>query len=71
MNYYDYRSYFQQITSDLDSIQSNQETQRSELRAEVDEINNKFDTLSGKVESAGLLVTVFITIACVMKVMFR
>lgn len=71
MNYYDYRSYFQQITSDLDNIQS----QQNDLQASVNEIKTTFgeklDLINSSITAASLLLSVILVISICFKVFFK
>ncbi len=71
MNYYDYRSYFQQITSDLDNIQSKQ----NDLQASVNEIKTTFgeklDLINSSITAASLLLSVILVISICFKVFFK
>lgn len=71
MNYYDYRSYFNQITSDLDNIQSKQDdlrTSLSELRVESGE---KLDLINTTLTNGFMFLSVLIVGCVVIKVIFK
>ena len=71
MNYYDYRSYFQQITGDLDNIQSKQD----DLQASVNEIKTTFgeklDLINSSITATGLILSVVLIISLCFKVFFK
>ena len=71
MNYYDYRSYFQQITSDLNNIQS----QQDDLQVSVNEIKTTFgeklDLINSSITAASLLLSVILVISFCFKVFFK
>ena len=71
MNYYDYRSYFQQITGDLDSIQSKQDDLKTELRAEVDELKTELQTLTSTVNSEGLFIGAVVLISAFVRIFWK
>lgn len=71
MNYYDYRSYFQQIINDLEGIQSDLDTQHTEIRSDIDDLKIGLNDLSQKLDSSISIVTVFIIISCVLRVFFK
>lgn len=71
MNYYDYRSYFQQITGDLDNIQSKQ----VDLQVSVNEIKTTFgeklDLINSSITAASLILSVVLVISICFKVFFK
>lgn len=78
MNYYDYRSYFQDILSDLDRVLGNQNsayTQDGELLTEVrdlrEEFNTKIDKLTDTVSDGFQMLSLLIVAAIAVKVIFK
>lgn len=71
MNYYDYRSYFQQITGDLDNMQSKQD----DLQVSVNEIKTTFgeklDLINSSITATGLILSVVLVISICFKVFFK
>lgn len=71
MNYYDYRSYFQQITGDLDNIQSKQ----VDLQVSVNEIKTTFgeklDLINSSITAASLILSVVLVISICFEVFFK
>lgn len=71
MNYYDYRSYFQQIITDLDAIQSKQDEfqiQFTELRTEIGE---KLDTIDSSIRSASVFLGACLIVSLCFRVFFK
>ncbi len=71
MNYYDYRSYFQEITKDLDNIYSRQGQILTELQETRTELNKNFDNLNNTIKGYGILITAVILIATVFGVLSK
>ena len=71
MNYYDYRSYFQEITGDLDRIYSRQGDQLTELQEIRKEVGEKLDNISSQLSGYGLLITAVLLIATVFGVICK
>lgn len=71
MNYYDYRSYFQEITGDLDRIYSRQGEQLTELQEIRKEVVDKLDNINTKISGYGLLITAVLLIATVFGVICK
>lgn len=71
MNYYDYRSYFQEITKDLDNIYSRQGQILTELQETRTELNNNFDNLNNTIKGYGILITAVLLIATVFGVLSK
>lgn len=71
MNYYDYRSYFQEITKDLDNIYSRQGQILTELQETRTEFNKNFDTLNNTIKGYGILITAVLLIATVFGVLSK
>ncbi len=71
MNYYDYRSYFQEITNDLDNIYSRQGQILTELQETRTEFNKNFDTLNNTIKGYGILITAVLLIATVFGVLSK
>ena len=69
MNYYDYRSYFQEITGDLDRIYSRQGEQLTELQELRTEVGEKLDTISSHIVGYGILISACVLIATVFGVL--
>ena len=71
MNYYDYRSYFQQITGDLDNMQSKQD----DLQVSVNEIKTTFgeklDLINSSITATGLILSVVLVISICFEVFFK
>lgn len=71
MNYYDYSSYFRQITTDLDSIQSKQDeikTQVTELRTEIGE---KLDTIDNSIRASSIFLGAVLIVSLCFRVFFK
>lgn len=71
MNYYDYSSYFRQITGDLDSIQSKQDdlhTQVTELRTEISE---KLDTIDNSIRASSIFLGAVLIVSLCFRVFFK
>lgn len=71
MNYYDYSSYFRQITTDLDSIQSKQDelqTQFTELRTEIGE---KLDTIDNSIRASSIFLGAVLIVSLCFRVFFK
>lgn len=71
MNYYDYRSYFNQIISDLDSIQSKQDefqNQFTELRTEIGE---KLDTIDNSIRASSVFIGAVLIVSLCFRVFFK
>lgn len=71
MNYYDYRSYFQEITKDLDNIYSRQGQILTELQETRTELNKNFDNLNNTIKGYGILITAVLLIATVFGVLSK
>lgn len=71
MNYYDYRSYFQEITNDLDNIYSRQGQILTELQETRTELNKNFDNLNNTIKGYGILITAVLLIATVFGVLSK
>lgn len=71
MNYYDYRSYFNEITGDLDRIYSRQGELLTELQEYRTETSEKLDTLIETVQSCSILITAVLLISVVFGVLTR
>lgn len=78
MNYYDYRSYFQDILSDLDRVLSNQSsayTQDGELLTEVrefrEDFHTKIDKLTDTVSVGFQMLSLLIVASIAVKVIFK
>lgn len=71
MNYYDYRSYFQEITNDLDNIYSRQGQILTELQETRTEFNKNFDTLNNTIKGYGILITAVLLISTVFGVLSK
>lgn len=71
MNYYDYRSYFQEITKDLDNIYSRQGQILTELQETRIELNKNFDNLNNTIKGYGILITAVLLIATVFGVLSK
>lgn len=71
MNYYDYRSYFQEITNDLDNIYSRQGKILTELQETRTELNKNFDNLNNTIKGYGILITAVLLIATVFGVLSK
>lgn len=71
MNYYDYRSYFQAIEGDLDSIYSRQGEILTELRELRTETKENFETLTTAISQGFTLVSALIVISSALKVIFK
>lgn len=71
MNYYDYSSYFRQITTDLDSIQSKQDeiqNQFTELRTEIGE---KLDTIDNSIRASSIFLVAVLIVSLCFRVFFK
>lgn len=71
MNYYDYRSYFQEITNDLDNIYSRQGQILTELQETRTELNKNFDNLNNTIKGYCILITAVLLIATVFGVLSK
>ena len=71
MNYYDYRSYFQEITDDLDRVYSKQGQQLTELQEMRTEIGEKLDNISSQIAGYGILISAVLLIATVFGVICK
>lgn len=69
MNYYDYRSYFQEITDDLDRVYSKQGQQLTELQELRTEVNEKLDNVCQQIKVYGILITAVLLISVVFGVL--
>lgn len=69
MNYYDYRSYFQEITGDLDRVYSRQGDQLAELQELRTEVGEKLDGISQQIAVYGIMISALILITVVFGVL--
>ena len=69
MNYYDYRSYFQEITGDLDRVYSRQGDQLTELQELRTEVSEKLDGISQQIALYGIMISALILITVVFGVL--
>lgn len=69
MNYYDYRSYFQEITGDLDRVYSRQGDQLTELQELRTEVGEKLDGISQQIAVYGIMISALILISVVFGVL--
>ena len=71
MNYYDYRDYFRQITTDLDSVQTKQDDLQASIAEIRTEFGEKLDRIGDNIQGFGLMITVMLVAICALGVMFR
>lgn len=75
MNYYDYRSYLNEIIGLLESIQSADETAHTELITEIrenhDEILTSLDAVNTTLSNGFTLISAVICISVAVKVLFK
>ena len=69
LNYYDYRSYFQEITGDLDRVYSRQGDQLTELQELRTEVGEKLDGISQQIAVYGIMISALILITVVFGVL--
>lgn len=70
MNYYDYRSYFNEIEIDLDNIYSRQGELLTEVREMRTETKEGFETLNTTISQGVTLISALIVISSALKVIF-
>lgn len=68
MNYYDYREYFRDIISQLDTISNQQTTTYTELQTIHTDINNRLDKIDSTITTYAIMITAFILISAVISV---
>lgn len=71
INSYDYRSYFQQIISDLDAIQTNQDDLLTEIRLLHTDSNDRLDQIDNTLHDGIILFSGLLVLACVIGVFFK
>lgn len=72
MNYgYDYRSYFQEITGDLDDLLSNQGDLITEVRQLHTDSNDRLDLIADTLHDCLILFSGLLVVSCVLSVIFK
>lgn len=71
MNYYDYSSYFRQITTDLDSIQSKQDEIQTQLTEFRTEIGEKLDTIDNSIRASSIFLGAVLIVSLCFRVFFK
>ena len=71
MNYYDYRSYFQQITGDLDSIQSKQDELQTGFTEVRTEFGEKLDNIDNSIRASSVFLGAVLIVSLCFRVFFK
>ena len=71
MNYYDYRSYFQEITKDLDSVLSGQADLLTEVRQLHTDSNDRLDLIADTLHDGFIIFSGLLVLVCALGVFFR
>lgn len=72
MNYgYDYRSYFQEITGDLDSLISGQEDLVTEVRQLHSDFSDELDQVDETLSEGFTLLSALLVVICAVGVFFK
>lgn len=71
MNYYDYRSYFNQIISDLDTIELKQDDLSTLLTEIRTDLNVRLDKINDTLTSTSILISAVVILSAALKVIFR